>query len=189
MLPAKQGKPDAMAWQIKASAQLLPADIQAIKALSAATYPPGRTATNPKLPKEWARPQWHALLWDEDGRLLTFVGALTTSVRCDGQPAFIGGIGGVKTHPAWRRRGHASAGIQLAIDFLRDEQAVDFTLLVCRQELIAWYQRFGFVHFTGDTMARQAGASELFTWNETMLLPGKTPTPRCQTLDLCGPPW
>ena len=157
-----------MNWQIKETAQLDEADHKALKALSAAVFTPRPGPPNKDIPTDWARPEWHIMLWADEKQVISYIGALARQIRCDDERAFVGGIGGVKTHPAHRSRGHASAGIQLAIDFLRDELSVDFTLLVCRQALIPYYQRFGFVHFTGATLATQHGVNELFTWNETI---------------------
>ena len=115
-----------MPWQIKATAQLDDADAKAMAALSSAVFPPRKSAPDPRIPSEWLRPEWHMLYWNE-GRALAYVGALAREILCDGEPAFVGGIGGVKTHPQHRGRGHASAGIQLAIDHLHAQLKVDFT--------------------------------------------------------------
>ena len=186
---AKTSETKTMPWIIKATAELDDADIKALKALSAAVFPPRPGPPKTDIPTDWARPEWHIMLWTADKQAVSYVGALARQILFDDDQVYAGGIGGVKTHPAHRSQGHASAGIQLAIDFLRDELDVDLTLLVCRHALIPYYQRFGFVHFTGKTLATQHGVNEKFTWNETMLLAGKSPIPRCQVIDKCGPPW
>ncbi len=176
-----------MRCEIKTTAQLDAADKQALGILSAAVYPPRPVKSGNGPPTEWARPDWHFLVWLADAQLAAYAGALTRTGLCDGQSALIGGIGGVKTHPAQRGQGYASAAIRQAVDYLAQETAADFSLLVCRAELLGFYERFGFRHFLGDTFTRDNGARSLFTWNEVMTKPACAPD--CQVLDLCGPPW
>lgn len=176
-----------MRCEFKATSQLNDADRLALQGLSAAVYPPRPVKIDSGGPEAWARPDWHFLVWLADNRLAAYVGALARSCLCDGQKALIGGIGGVKTHPARRGKGYASAAIRLAIDYLERETRADFSLLVCREGLLGFYERFGFQHFRGDTFARQRGKRSLFTWNEVMTKPARAPD--CQVLDLCGLPW
>ncbi len=178
-----------MQWEIKATARLNEDETAALKALSAAVYPPKPGAPKNPSPIKWARPQWSILLWDVDSQLVSYVGALTRLGFCDNQEILIGGIGGVKTHPAQRGKGYAKAGIQRATDFLRRELGVDFSLLVCRAALMTYYQRLGWSAFAGDALVRQNGEKTIFTWNEVMLIPARKALPACRVLDLCGLPW
>ncbi len=178
-----------MQLEIKATAQLNDDEAGALKALSAAVYPPKPDAAKNASPIKWARPQWSILLRDVDSQLVSYVGALTRLGLCDNQEILIGGIGGVKTHPAQRGKGYAKAGIQRATDFLRRELGVDFSLLVCRADLLTYYQRLGWSAFAGDTLVQQNGLKSIFTWNEVMVIPAGKALPSCRVLDLCGPPW
>ena len=178
-----------MQWEIKATVQLNDDEAGALRALSAAVYPPEPGAAEKPSPIKWARPQWSLLLRDVDAQLVSYVGALTRLGLCDDQEILIGGIGGVKTHPAQRGKGYAEAGIRRATDFLRRELGVDFSLLVCRADLLTYYQRLGWSAFAGDTFVRQDGLKTIFTWNEVMLLPAGKALPPCQVLDLRGLPW
>ncbi len=178
-----------MRLEIVESSQLSDEKARALKALSAAVYPPKPGAAKNTSPIEWAPPQWSILLWNVDSKLVSYVGALTRRGKCDNQETLIGGIGGVKTHPTQRGKGYAKAGIQRATDFLRREMGVDFSLLVCRANLMTYYQRLGWTAFAGDTLVRQKGLKTKFTWNEVMVRPAIKALPQCAALDLCGLPW
>jgi predicted GNAT family N-acyltransferase len=178
-----------MRLEIKATAQLNDDETHALKALSVAVYPPKPGAAKNPSPIKWARPQWRILIRDAEDQLVSHVGVLTRLGAGDDIEFLIGGIGGVMTHPAQRGRGYASAGIQRATDFLRREMGVDFSLLVCRADLMAYYQRLGWSAFAGDTLVRQNSIKSIFTWNEVMVIAAAQALPSCRVLDLCGLPW
>ena len=178
-----------MHMEIKATAQLNDDETGALKALSAAVYPPKPGAAKNPSPIKWARPQWSVLLRNADSQLVSYVGALTRLGLCDNQECLIGGIGGVKTHPTQRGKGYANVGIKQATDFLRRELGVDFSLLVCRADLMTYYQGLGWSAFAGDTLVRQNGSKTIFTWNKVMVKPAAKAEPQCAMLDLCGLPW
>jgi predicted acetyltransferase len=101
----------------------------------------------------------------------------------------VGGIGGVKTYPAARSRGLATAAIRRAVEFLRDEVDVEFALLVCEPDLIPFYERLGWRPFPGVLLVEQHGATVPFTFNRPMTLPVRQDAPPGGTIDLLGPPW
>ena len=137
-----------MQLDFKATAQLNDDEAEALSALSAAVYPPQPSVDKVASRIQWADPQWSILIRDEDHQLVSHVGALTRLGLCDGEQILIGGIGGVMTHPAQRRKGYAAAGVRRATDFLRQELEVDISLLVCGTDLLCFYQRFGFSAFS-----------------------------------------
>ena len=178
-----------MQLDFKATAQLNDDEAEALSALSAAVYPPQPSVDKVASRIQWADPQWSILIRDEDHQLVSHVGALTRLGLCDGEQILIGGIGGVMTHPAQRRKGYAAAGVRRAIDFLRQELEVDISLLVCGTDLLCFYQRFGFSAFSGDTFMEQNGVTTAYTSSKVMVMPGKKALPSCKVLDLCGLPW
>ena len=95
----------------------------------------------------------------------------------------------MKTHPQQRGKGYAGAAIRRATEFLCRARHVDFLLLFCREELLTYYNRFGFSLFARDTLVMQDGVKTIFTWNETMVMPGVKALPKCKALDLRGLPW
>lgn len=178
-----------MQLEIIAAAQLSEQEAEALEALHAAVYPPRPRAKRTSPSREWALPQWHIMIRDLDGRLVSHVGAATRLCLCDGKEIPIGGIGGVMTHPSQRGKGHAGAGISRVIEFLRLDRQVDMTLLFCVPRLRSFYRRFGFREFCADTYVRQFGAKTLFPPDEIMVKPAGKPLPQCAALDLRGLPW
>jgi hypothetical protein len=101
----------------------------------------------------------------------------------------VGGIGGVKTHPAARGRGFATTAIQQALGFFHEQGDVDFGLLVCEPELVAFYERRGWRRFPGDLLVTQRQATVPFTLNRVMTSPIRLQETLTGAIDLLGPPW
>ena len=161
----------------------------ALKALSKAVYPPDVVATSPGRHLKWAPPDYGVLVWDETGSLVSYVGLLVRAGSLDDSAVRIGGIGSVKTHPHVEGRGYASAAIRLATAALNDDHRVEFSLLVCRDHLLPFYSRFGWLDFTGRLFVEQPAGRLEFTINRPMVLAGRRPAPRDGTIDLNGAPW
>lgn len=101
----------------------------------------------------------------------------------------VGGIGGVKTHPASRGRGFATTAIQRALDFFREQGDVDFGLLVCEPDLVLFYERLGWRRFPGELLVTQRQATVPFTFNLAMTISILLQESLTGTIDLKGPPW
>ena len=101
----------------------------------------------------------------------------------------VGGIGGVKTHPAFRGRGFATAAIQRALAFFHEQGDVDFGLLVCEPGLVPFYERLGWRRFPGDLFVTQHEATVPFTFNLPMTTPIRLQELLTGIIDLLGPPW
>ncbi len=106
----------------------------------------------------------------------------------DGEPVAIGGVGGVKTHPEARGRGH---GAEVMREAFRTWSArmVDFGLLVCEPGLIDYYTRLGWAEFGGTVLTLQKGESVPFQFNRVMLIAVRSQPPSAGVIDLRGPPW
>ncbi|MBC7580162.1 GNAT family N-acetyltransferase [Tardiphaga sp.] len=104
------------------------------------------------------------------------------------RPIRIGGIGGVATHPDFRRRGFASVALNAALQTLKDERATDFALLFCRQHNADFYTARSWKPFAGEVFAQQRGQRVRFD----ALLPLVSYLKRAPhegEIDLCGLPW
>ncbi len=163
------------------------AERAAVRALTESVYPPEEYADWPGLHIEWSTPEWCVRVRDGEA-LLSYVGVYLREAECGGQPVLIGGIGGVKTHPAARGRGLAAKAIRRAVAFFA-EQGVGVGLLVCAPHLIAYYARLGWREFAGRLIVRQRGERADFTLNRVMTLPVGEEAPAEGAIDLCGPPW
>jgi len=162
---------------------------EALRALTAAVYPPAESAADPVRQIAWASPEWGILVWDDAGALVGYVGIVVRDVALDGRVVRVGGIGGVKTHPAARGRGYARAALQRAATFMADDLGAAFGVLVCREALLPFYGGLGWQPFAGTLLVGQPGGTVPFTFNRPMVLPVREPAPQGGTLDLCGLPW
>ncbi len=129
-------------------------------------------------------------MWDEEGVLVSHVGLLVRAGTVDGAAVKIGGIGSVKTHPRGEGRGYASAGLRLAAAALNDDHRVAFSLLVCRDHLLPFYNRLGWLSFSGRLFVEQPAAAPRSRSTARWCCRGcARPPHRTGTIDLNGPPW
>jgi len=170
-------------------ADLAPTEHDELRALTAAVYPPDQTATSPDPPVTWAAAQWSIRVRDDADRLVAQIGMLTREADVDGARTLVGGIGGVKTHPDARGRGHAAAAMRAAATFLTDECGVAFLLLVCLPPTVSYYERLGWRRFRGTLLVEQPGGTIPFTANLPMTLPGRDRAPLDEPINLRGYPW
>lgn len=178
-----------MQLDVKPVAEQTPEEREALQALVAAVYPPGVPDSAPVEQIVWASPQWGVLVRDDRGCLVGYVGIVVREAAVDGQAVRIGGIGGVKTHPAARGRGYARAALRRAATFMADDLGAAFGLLVCREQLLPFYGGLGWRTFAGTFLVGQPGGTVPFTYNTPMVLPLRAPAPEAGTIDLCGLPW
>jgi aminoglycoside 2'-N-acetyltransferase I len=168
-------------------ADLTEADHEGIRLLSLAVYPLEKVADWPGRLLQWSPAEWCVRL-HEEGTLVSYIGVHVREAACDGRPVRVGGIGGVKTHPAARRRGLAGRCIRRAVEFFR-EAGVGFALLVCEPTLLDYYARLGWREFRGRVQVRQHGETADFTFNRVMTHGVNADGPTAGTIDLCGPAW
>lgn len=77
--------------------------------------------------------------------LFSHAAAVTRSVECNGQTYSCGGLSGVLTYPAFRKKGYASQVVQAATDYL-DMASFEVALLWTSPDLEHFYGRFGWEH-------------------------------------------
>lgn len=171
------------------AADLTPADPDELRALATAVYPPDLFEPTDDGPVTWAPAQWSIRVRDDAGALVSHVGVLARDARVDGLPAQIGGVGGVKTHPAARGQGYAAAGLHEALRFFTDDLGVAFALLVCLPPTVPYYEGRGWRRFDGTLLVEQPGGTVRFTANLPMVRPIRGAAPEGGTIDLCGYPW
>jgi GNAT superfamily N-acetyltransferase len=178
-----------MRWELRRIADLTADEQAALRTLALAVYPPDVAAAWPGRALEWAPQQWSVLGWDAEGAVLCYVGVLLREARWNGRAVRVGGIGGVKTHPASRGRGFATTALQRALDFFREQGNVDFGLLVCEPGLMPFYERLGWHRFPGELFVTQRQATVPFTFNLPMTMPIRLQDSLGGRIDLLGPPW
>jgi GNAT superfamily N-acetyltransferase len=176
-------------WELRRVADLTPEEQAALRSLSLAVYPPETAAAWPGRALEWAPVQWTVIGWDAQGEAVCHVGIVLRDARWNDRAVKVGGIGGVKTHPASRRRGFAGTAIRQALDFFRERGDVDFALLVCEPALVPYYERLGWRRSPGDLFVTQRQATVPFTFNLPMTTPIRLQESLVGTINLQGPPW
>jgi len=165
------------------------ADLAEVAKLTTAVYPPEVVANWWGRDLDWSTAEWCIRVRDEKVMLANYLGLLTRDATLNGRPVCIGGIGGVKTHPSARGLGFASTAILRAIDFLRVEQSVAFSLLVCEPRLLEYYSRLGWREFKGRLIIQNDGKTCEFTQNRVMSHGLDRDSQAFDVIDLCGPPW
>ena len=178
-----------MRWELRPAADLSTGERAAVRTLALAVYPPEVSAERPGRAIEWAPHQWAVVGWDAEGAALCYVGVVLRDARWGDRPVRVGGVGGVKTHPAARRRGLATTAVRRALDFFHGHGDVDFGLLVCEPGLVPFYERFGWSKFPGELLVEQRQATVPFTFNLAMTTPVRLQEPLAGAIDLPGPPW
>jgi len=161
----------------------------ALKALTAAVYPPDVVAVSPGRHFRWAPPDYSVLVFTPEEELVSHVGIVVRTGTLDGTVVTLGGVGSVKTHPWAQGRGYASAGMRRAATALYDEHRVAFSLLVCQEHLLPFYQRLGWLPFAGRLLVEQPTGPTVFTINHPMVLAGLSAAPQDGIIDLKGLPW
>ncbi len=178
-----------MRWELRRVADLTAGEQAALRTLSLAVYPPEAAAAWPGRAIEWAAHQWGVIGWDAEGVASCYVGVILRVGRWNDRPVTVGGIGGVKTHPASRSQGFASTAIGRALDFFWGQGDVDFGLLVCEPGLVPFYERLGWRSFPGELFVSQRQVTVPFTFNLPMTTPLRLQEPLTASIDLLGPPW
>lgn len=162
--------------------------VAALSELSDAVYPPRESGEWEGSSIEWSRPEWGVRVLDDQGRLVSYAGLQLRDAAHDANDVLIGGVGGVKTHPDFRGRGHAGLAMRATVDFFV-ENAAHFGLLVCAERLIPYYEQLGWQLFHGDLVTLQRGEPAVFIFNRVMVVDAGGPAPRDGVIDLHGPPW
>jgi aminoglycoside 2'-N-acetyltransferase I len=147
--------------------------------LAAEVYPPHILATLPWRDIVFAHADWRVLIRNGEGKLIAHVGIFLRTARVHGSPRQIAGIGGVMTHPRFRRQGFAGAALREARSFLLSEP-----------RLVPFYARLECRSFAGPVFVEQPGSgSTNFTTMGAMVLDLAERAPAEGTIDLCGLPW
>ena len=136
---------------------------------------------------EWSGFDWRVLA-RVGGRVVGHVGIIERVVTVDGQPARLGGIGSVATLPERRGHGFASAALEEAAVFIRDELGVEFGLLVCTEDIVPFYRKLDWEVVEGPTVFDQPGSKVTFP-DVTMVLSCTGRRWPRGTINLCGLPW
>ncbi|MBN1965263.1 MAG: GNAT family N-acetyltransferase [Anaerolineae bacterium] len=135
-----------------------------------------------------ARAAWRVLVWDDD-RLIGHVGLVDRVVTVDGEPVQVGGVAGVYVAPAYRGRGLARTALLQAQEFLRDETAAAFGLLICEPELVPFYAALGWSRTESSMVFTAWDGARITIGHQKMVLPLRGSDWPPGAVDLCGMSW
>ncbi|HEV3416041.1 MAG TPA: GNAT family N-acetyltransferase [Pirellulales bacterium] len=175
---------------VRPVAELTNDERAALRDLNGAVYPPEVVAAWPGRSIEWSARQWSVIVWDDlESQAVAHAGIVIRQARWKDCDVRVGGIGGVMTHPDFRGRGYARAAVNRGIEFFREQDDIDFGLLVCKPSLIPLYERLSWRVFAGDLFVEQHGKTVKFTFNVPMTCPLRLQEVLGGAIDLLGPPW
>lgn len=136
---------------------------------------------------EWSQSEW-SIVGRLDGQVVSHVGLIQRGIMVGGISQRVGGVGGVMTLPGYRRRGLAAALMGQAESTLRDDFKVEFGVLVCSPEMVAYYRRCGW-EYVGDGLDCQSFGKDAHIPGPVMILRLSSRAWPGGTIDLCGTPW
>lgn len=136
----------------------------------------------------WADPVWTVFMMNENGKVLTFFNIVERICKFDEEPIKIAGISNLITPPEHRGMGYGSKIMDQASGILFEDVNAECGLLLCADELIPFYNRFGWYTIDGHVTFVQPDGKKVWQAN-TMLLSRDHNRYHPGTIDLCGLPW
>jgi aminoglycoside 2'-N-acetyltransferase I len=134
------------------------------------------------------RPKDYHFITEEDGRAVSHVGVLKTTVRAGGQEVTVGGIGGVVTTPEAQGRHYVHDAMRQAADFICKELGAEFGMLFCLPRLAPFYARQGW-QMTEDEVEIEQPSGKIVWPYHVMVWPcGERSWPPGR-IEVGGPPW
>lgn len=136
---------------------------------------------------QWASPDWAVMVWEGE-EMVSNIHIIERTILVGGQAVKVGGLGNIATKVEWRKRGYASAALQVAVDFLREPLGVDFGLMLAVERMVPRYERTGWKVVGRSMMVEQPDGRREFNF-PILILPVCSNTWPEGAIDLCGPPW
>ena len=137
---------------------------------------------------QWIEESDWDILGCVDGKLVSLVILSKHIIRVGSQSLTIAGVGGVATHPDWRRQGFARRLLKAAEDLMRSEGCYDFGMLFCDPKMIPYYSNCGYTQIHNPLFIMQRGQRVAFDDNEMVLSISGKPWPE-GVVDIPGSPW
>jgi GNAT superfamily N-acetyltransferase len=93
---------------------------------------------------QWSDVEQHFFVRDAQGEIVSSLGVLRRNVIVGGKhEVHVGGIGGVMTAVAARRRGYAGMLLRATADYIRDEWGLKFGLIQAANHNLHFYEQLG----------------------------------------------
>jgi predicted N-acetyltransferase YhbS len=134
------------------------------------------------------RPKELHFITEEDGRVVSHVGVLKTTVTAGGREVTVGGVGGVVTVPAAQGRRYVHAAMRRAAEFICRELGGEFGMLFCLPRLAPFYERQGWQLIEDDVEFEQPAGRVVWPYR-VMVLPCGERTWPTGRVEVGGFPW
>jgi GNAT superfamily N-acetyltransferase len=135
----------------------------------------------------WRHKDVHFVVYD-NGEPLSHAGILKHSVKVNGEPVSVAGLGGVVTIPEAQGKGFARQLVLQAMRFAEAEWEVDAGLLFCRPQMVKYYEAIGWHLVESQVVIEQPGG-HIHSPLHVMVLPfGKKSWPPGE-VELQSLPW
>ena len=134
------------------------------------------------------RPKDYHFITEEDGRPLSHVGVLKTTVRVGGLEVTVGGVGAVATRPEAQGRGYVHAGMRRAAAFMCEDLKAEAGMLFCLGRLRPFYARQGWQLVEDETEFEQPSGPMVSPYR-VMVLPCGGFTWPAGRVEVPGLPW
>ncbi|MCS7011883.1 MAG: GNAT family N-acetyltransferase [Anaerolineales bacterium] len=135
----------------------------------------------------YAEPDWTILVWEGE-EAVSAIEIFERTIQVGGKPLRVGGVGNHATKTEWRKRGYATHALLAAQDFLRDTLRVEFGLGFCKDNLVPFYEKFGWQVVAERVLVEQPGRSRYLEDKIIAFSTRGLPWPPGE-IDLRGLPW
>jgi GNAT superfamily N-acetyltransferase len=135
----------------------------------------------------WRPKDLHFLLYS-DGEPVSHVGVLKHVVNVNGEPATVGGVGGVVTLPGAQKKGLARRLMQHTAEFIEREWKVDAGLLFCLPKLTVYYEALGW-HEVETSVLIEQPSGKIVSPLSVMVLPLGEEVWSSGSIELGSLPW
>ena len=123
-----------------------------------------------------------------DGEFAGFAHVFPRLGRADDTPVLMGCLGTVMTAKKFQASGVGSTTVEKAGEIIFNNLQADLGVLLCKTELVPFYERLSWCTLSGPVLAEQPAGSIRWPYEAMVLLRGSEKS-MPSALDLCGLPF
>ena len=135
---------------------------------------------------EWATPDWAVILYSND-EIATVGHVITRTSFFDDEEMKVGGLNNMITVKKYRGEGFAQEVLKSTHELIFKKLKCDVGLLLCADELVPFYQRYGWYKVHSTLYFDQP--TEKMKWGANVMLLTMNGKLKPKTIDLNGLPW
>jgi predicted acetyltransferase len=137
----------------------------------------------------WSKPDHTVMLINSENKILAFYNIVERECRFDGSVVRVSGINNLITPVKHRGLGYGSELMSKSANLFFNDLGAEFGLLLCADNLIPFYERFGWFKTRSRVIFDQPGKRKGLWQANIMLLSGEDMSVHPDEIDLCGLPW